>query len=79
MTTFDKFYAWCFPVIPSRDKIFAKLVELKVEQEKARKICPYSDDGKCYAPNADGVIVPTDWTAHEGCCCNLCEKARKQL
>lgn len=34
MTTFDKFYAWAFPHIPSRDKIYAKLVELKVEQDK---------------------------------------------
>lgn len=77
MTTFDKLYAWAMPNVPSREKIYAKLIELKAEQDKARKICPYSDDGKCYAPNADGVMEP--WTAHEGCCCNLCEKARKQL
>lgn len=77
MTTFDKLYAYCMPNIPSREKIYAKLIELKAEQEKARKICPYSDDGKCYAPNANGKIEP--WIAHEGCYCALCERARRKL
>jgi hypothetical protein len=34
MTTFDKFYKWAYPSIPSRDKIFAKLLELKIDQDK---------------------------------------------
>lgn len=34
MTDFDKFYAWAMPHVPSRDKIYAKLVELKIEQDK---------------------------------------------
>lgn len=30
-SAFDKFYEWAYPHIPSRDKIYAKLIELKAE------------------------------------------------
>lgn len=50
MTTFDKFYAWAYPHIPSRDKIYAKLVELKVEQDTSCQRCEYgpaAEDKAC--------------------------------
>ena len=53
-TTFDKLYDWAMPHIPSRDKIYAKLVELKVEQDTACQKCEHG-------PAAENTICA-------GCC-----------